>query len=137
MTTEQKINIDMVFSLIYKNEKYIDTDNYVKVQSILGIVVGTLNISVDDLKSVKRDRELVDARKIYIYIVYKSTAYSIPSAYIGSFINRKHPNVVYCIKNAHQLIDRDKSFCYKLYKCLRAFNDNYLIDSSFDNIPQL
>lgn len=126
----------MVFSLIHRDEKYIDTDNYVKVQSVLGIVAGALNISVDALKSVKRDRELVDARKIYIYIIYKSTAYSITTAYIGSFINRKHPNVAYCIKNTHQLIDRDKAFCYKLYKCLLAFNNIYLLDSSFDNIPQ-
>ena len=69
-----------------------------------------MDVTMDDLLSCKRDREIVDARKIF-YFLCREDLYYFTHRVIGEYAgNRDHSTVVYGVKRAEELLQIDKQF---------------------------
>jgi chromosomal replication initiator protein len=79
------------------------------VKSIRDLVCTTLNVSVENLISNSRKREIVQARQIAMYFAKKYTKDSLTN--IGNVIGkRNHATVLHACKTVQDLIETDKSF---------------------------
>ena len=67
----------------------------------------------EQILSNKRDRKLVEARQIAMYIMRKYNLYSSLSD-IGKFFNRDHSTVIHGLNNVEGLLSYDKSYKSKL-----------------------
>ena len=63
------------------------------------------NITVDDFKSLKKERYLVIARLDFCHLVKKNNNY-FTTTLIGKFMNRNHTTVLYYLKK--QPVNLDK-----------------------------
>lgn len=91
-------------------------------QTLLFTVALYLKLDVKDVKSRSRKRPLVDARKIYSYIV-KNHVQDLNISDAGDLINRTHSAILGHAKEAVKLKGVDKDFASKLAKCLAAFEN--------------
>lgn len=103
-----QLMLDMVDRAINKIEiRYRRVSTLDKVYSstaeILNDVCQKLNISIEDIKSPNRKRELVEARQIYCRKAKESTKASL--AVIGAEIKRDHATVMYAIKQAENVVE--------------------------------
>ena len=80
---------------------------------IENIVSNQLNIKPSDLKSSKRTKNVVDARRTVIYLARELTHNSMPD--IAKFLGMKdHSSVSKNISKANELIEKDENFRLKL-----------------------
>lgn len=92
-------------------------------QTLLFTVALYLKLDVKDVKSSSRKRPLVDARKIYSYIVKHHLQENVILSDAGELINRTHSSIIGHAKEAVILKRVDKEFAAKLTKCLAAFEN--------------
>jgi chromosomal replication initiator protein len=100
--------------------------------NIINAVSRLTGISYEEMKSKKRDRELVEARHVSMYFLRKFTTLSTTN--IGKkFGGRDHSTVLHGLTKAEDLIQFDKQFakrinqmwgevnlasnCYEIYHC--------------------
>jgi len=103
----QEINIDLVQNLL--KEQIKETKNNTKLPDIINIVSSELNIKPSDLKSSKRTANIVNARRIVIYLARELTHNSMPD--IAKFLSLKdHSSVSKNITAANKLIEKDENF---------------------------
>lgn len=70
--------------------------NQCELNYLMSVVADTLHVSIEDLKSNSRRRELVDARHCYFIIARKKTKRSMAS--IGRSLNKDHTIVIFALK---------------------------------------
>ncbi len=69
-----------------------------------------MDVTMDDFKSPIRDREVVDARKMFYYLC-REDLYYFTCRVIGEYTGgRDHSTVVYGVKRAEELLQIDKQF---------------------------
>jgi len=95
----KKLQIEIIYQIPYR-ESYIT--------SLTKAIQSVLNVTIDDMRSASRRRNIVNARFIFSTILYELTGFSY--SHIGRIINRDHATVLYHIKTCRQLIDIDKYF---------------------------
>ena len=95
----KKLQIEIIYQIPYR-ESYIT--------SLTKAIQSVLNVTIDDMRSASRRRNIVNARFIFSTILYELTGFSY--SHIGQLINRDHATVLYHIKTCRQLIDIDKYF---------------------------
>ncbi len=82
-------------------------------ESVLTVVADAFGVSIDDLKSNSRRREISWARQIGMYLMRQHTALSLPR--IGEeFGGKDHTTVLYSYEKIAQLKDSDTSLEQKL-----------------------
>jgi chromosomal replication initiator protein len=103
----QKINLDLVKDLL--KEQLKDKKDNIKLPNIIEVVSTELNIKPSDLKSSKRSANIVNARRIVIYLAKELTHNSMPD--IAKFLNMKdHSSVSKNISKSNELILKDENF---------------------------
>lgn len=103
----QEINLDLVKNLL--KEQIKDKKDNIKLPNIIDIVSSELNIKPSDLKSSKRSANIVNARRIVIYLARELTHNSMPD--IAKFLGMKdHSSVSKNISKANELIEKDENF---------------------------
>ena len=99
--TGKDIDINLTKEVLKKMLKRNEKEE-VTIEEILKTVAGKLNVKVSDIKSQKKNKNLVSARQIAMYLARKMTDASFPD--IGEKIGgRDHSTVIYSnnkIKNA-------------------------------------
>jgi len=104
---KKEINIELAKKMI---EKYVkNTTREVTIDYIQKIVADYFNISVENLLSKSRKREVVQARQIAMFFSKKLTKYSLAS--IGLQTGSKdHATVLHACKTVNDLMETDKQF---------------------------
>ena len=103
----QEINLDLVKNLL--KEQIKDKKDNIKLPNIIEIVSSELNIKPSDLKSSKRSANIVNARRIVIYLARELTHNSMPD--IAKFLGMKdHSSVSKNISKANELLKKDENF---------------------------
>jgi chromosomal replication initiator protein len=104
---KKEITIELAKKMI---EKYVkNTTREVTIDYIQKIVADYFNISVDNLLSKSRKREVVQARQIAMYFSKKLTKHSLAS--IGLQTGSKdHATVLHACKTVNDLMETDKQF---------------------------
>jgi chromosomal replication initiator protein len=86
-------------------ETMLDRLPKLTIDHIQQVVCSAFQISVEDLKSSKRRKELAVARKIGMYLCRRYTTESLES--IGKSFNRSHSSVLYAINDLTKAIEKD------------------------------
>ncbi len=103
----QEINLALVQSLLKAQIK--ETKENIKLPDIIAMVSNELNIKPSDLKSSKRTANVVNARRITIYLARELTHNSMPD--IAKFLGMKdHSSVSKNISKANELMEKDSGF---------------------------
>ena len=101
------INIELVQDIL--KEQIKQTKENIKLPDIISIVSNELNIKPSDLKSSKRTVNVVNARRIVIYLARELTHNSMPD--IAKFLGMKdHSSVSKNISKANELREKDENF---------------------------
>ncbi len=105
------INIELVQRVLKDQIK--EKKENINLIDIINIVSTELNIKPSDLKSSKRTKSVVDARRTVIYLARELTHNSMPD--IARFLGMKdHSSVSKNISKANELIVKDENFRLKL-----------------------
>jgi len=103
----QDINLPLVQNLLKDQIK--EKKDSIKLPDIINLVANELNIKPSDLKSSKRNANIVNARRIVIYLARELTHNSMPD--IAKFLGMKdHSSVSKNISKANELILKDENF---------------------------
>jgi len=103
----QEITLDLVKGLLKDQIK--ENKKNIKLTDIITIVASELNIKPSDLKSSKRTSNVVNARRITIFLARELTHNSMPD--IAKHLGMKdHSSVSKNISKANELIENDDNF---------------------------
>jgi chromosomal replication initiator protein len=102
--TKQPITLDLVQTIFMHNECPIK--EMVDFKSVIKIITKHFHYSLDELRSENRNKELVFARQIAMYIMKKHTDRSLRD--IGTYLGgRNHTTVKHSLSKIEQLIVDD------------------------------
>jgi chromosomal replication initiator protein len=105
------IDIDLVKRVLKEHIK--ERKENINLADIIAIVANELNVKPSDLKSSKRTKNIVDARRIAIYLSKELTHNSMPA--IAQFLGMKdHSSVSKNISKTNELILENESFRLKI-----------------------
>jgi chromosomal replication initiator protein len=80
----------------------------VTIEEIIKTIAAKLNVKISDIKSQKKNKSLVFARQIAMYLARKMTALSFPD--IGEKVGgRDHSTVIYANNKMKKACDDDKN----------------------------
>ena len=107
--TDQRINRELA-ELVLKDILSDSDETEITVSLIMGEITGYFNITVEQLCSADRSRELVQARQIAMYLCRELTDLSLPK--IGqAFGGRDHTTVMY----ANRKISKEMTMKREIY----------------------
>jgi len=105
--TGKEIDITLTKEVLKKILKRIEKEE-VTIEEIIKTIAAKLNVKVSDIKSQKKNKNLVFARQIAMYLARKLTALSFPD--IGEKIGgRDHSTVIYANNKIKKGCDEDKN----------------------------
>ncbi|MBF0710396.1 MULTISPECIES: chromosomal replication initiator protein DnaA [unclassified Gemella] len=98
-------SLDLVEDILKRRTK--STKKVILPENIINITSDYYNISVDDIFSAKRVKEIVTARMIAIYLCRELTDLSLPA--IGSIFNKDHSSIHYAHSKVLSMIAENKN----------------------------
>ncbi|WP_309496932.1 chromosomal replication initiator protein DnaA [Sulfurovum sp.] len=103
----QKITLDFAQNAIKDQLK--EKKENITIDSIVKIISRELNIKPSDIKSKKRTKNVVNARRIAIYLARNLTPNSMPqiAVYFGM---KDHTAISHAMKKINEIIDNDENF---------------------------
>jgi chromosomal replication initiator protein len=105
--TGKEIDINLTKEVLKKILKRIEREE-VTIEEIIKTIAAKLNVKVSDIKSQKKNKNLVFARQIAMYLARKLTALSFPD--IGEKVGgRDHSTVIYANNKMKKACDEDKN----------------------------
>ena len=105
--TGKEIDINLTKEVLKKILKRIEREE-VTIEEIIKTIAAKLNVKVSDIKSQKKNKNLVFARQIAMYLARKLTALSFPD--IGEKIGgRDHSTIIYANNKMRKACDEDKN----------------------------
>jgi chromosomal replication initiator protein len=105
--TGKEIDINLTKEVLKKILKRIEREE-VTIEEIIKTIAAKLNVKVSDIKSQKKNKNLVFARQIAMYLARKLTALSFPD--IGEKVGgRDHSTVIYANNKIKKACDEDKN----------------------------
>jgi chromosomal replication initiator protein len=105
--TGGEINLDLVKAVLKKLLRQ-EEKKELTIEEITKAVSGTLNIKMADIKSQKKNKNLVQARQISMYLAREMTSASFPD--IGEKIGgRDHSTVIYAHNKIKKVLEQDKT----------------------------
>lgn len=105
--TEREIDMKLAKSVV--NQYISKAANEVNVDFILAIVSEAFEISIEQLKSKSRKRDIVIGRQVAMYLSKKYTKVSLKELG-GVFGGRDHSTVIYSLKTVEDLLETDDKF---------------------------
>ena len=115
--TGREIDLDLVKEVL-KNVVNRNGNEEVSIEEIIKVVAGKLNLKISDIKAHNKNKNLVYARQIAMFLSRKLTNASFPD--IGQKIgNRDHSTVIYATNKILNKIDVDS----KLKNVIRDIED--------------
>lgn len=103
--TGREIDLELVKDVLYKLLKHSEKQE-VSIDEIIKIICGKLNVKISDVKSHNKNKNLVLARQIAMYMARKLTSYSFPD--IGRKIGeRDHSTVIYSTNKISKSLEKD------------------------------
>lgn len=121
--TGKEINLDLVKEVLRKLLKHNEKQE-VSVDEIIKIVAGKLNVKISDVKAHNKNKNMVFARQIAMYLARKLTDLSFPD--IGQKIGgRDHSTVIY----ANNKIIRSMETDLKLKNLIMEIENNIINNS--------
>ncbi|MBN2282983.1 MAG: chromosomal replication initiator protein DnaA [Deltaproteobacteria bacterium] len=105
--TGKEININVVKEVVKNILKNIK-EKTITVDEIMKTVAASFNLKINDLKSQKKNKNLILPRQIAMYLSRKLTRLSFPD--IGTKIGgRDHSTVIYSANKVRSLMEKDPS----------------------------
>ena len=115
--TGREIDLDLVKEVL-KNVVQRNGNEEVSIEEIIKVVAGKLNVKISDIKAHNKNKNLVFARQIAMFLSRKLTNASFPD--IGQKIgNRDHSTVIYATNKILNKIEVDS----KLKNVIRDIED--------------
>lgn len=106
--TNREIDLDLVREVLKKLVKHNNKEE-VSVEEIIKVVAGKMNVKIADIKAHNKNKNLVLARQISMYLARKLTNFSYPD--IGQKIGgRDHSTVIYANNKIMNSIEVDGNF---------------------------
>jgi len=103
--TGSEITVDTIREIMRKLMKQVKKQD-ITVDDIVKVVASKFNIKIADLKSQKKNKDIVLSRQVAMYLARKLTELSFPD--IGSKIgNRDHSTVIYANNKIRARIGKD------------------------------
>lgn len=99
-----KISKEDIDNILHDN--IISSQKCITINDIQDKISNYFNISIADLKSIKRLKELVIPRHIAMYFCKQLTTKSYPEI-AKSFNGKNHATVIYAVKKIEELIEKD------------------------------
>lgn len=107
----QDINLEFAKNLMRDQIK--EKQENITLENIINLISKELNIKPSDIKSKSRQKNIVEARRIGIYLAKKHTQNSMPQ--LASFFGMKdHSAVSHNIKKINEIIQNDEYFKIRL-----------------------
>ena len=105
--SKEEINLELAKQVLSNIVQEIDTE--VGVDYIQKMVAEHHSVSVEDLKSKSRKRELVAARQVAMYFTKKYTNHSLKS--IGNYFGKRdHSTVIHALQAVSDMLDVEPQF---------------------------
>jgi chromosomal replication initiator protein len=121
--TGRKIDLDLVKEVLSKLLKHNEKQE-ISIDEIIKIVAGKLNIKIADMKAHNKNKNMVFARQIAMYLSRKLTDHSFPD--IGEKIGgRDHSTVIYANNKIIKGIETDS----KLKNLIQEIENNLINNS--------
>jgi chromosomal replication initiator protein len=103
--TSREIDINLAKEVLKKILKQSEKEE-VTIEEIIKTVSGKLGVKISDIKSKKKNKNLVQARQIAMYLSRKMTPSSFPD--IGEKIGGKdHSTVIYANNKISKALEKD------------------------------
>jgi chromosomal replication initiator protein len=116
--TNREIDLDLVREVLKKLVKHNNKED-VSVEEIIKVVAGRMNVKIADIKAHNKNKNLVLARQIAMYLARKLTNFSYPD--IGQKVGgRDHSTVIYANNKIINTIKTDLNF----KKMVQEMEDN-------------
>ncbi|NLM98823.1 MAG: chromosomal replication initiator protein DnaA, partial [Campylobacteraceae bacterium] len=101
--------ITLEFAKNVMKEQIKEKRENITLEEIISVISQELNVKPSDIKSKKRQKAIVEARRIGIYLARTLTPNSMPA--LASFFGMKdHTAVSYNMKKINELIANDEYF---------------------------
>ena len=118
--TGREIDLDLVKEVLHKLLKHNEKQE-ISIDEIIKIVAGKLNVKIADIKAHNKNKNMVLARQIVMYLARKLTHHSFPD--IGQKIGgRDHSTVIYANNKVLKGIEAD----FKLKNLIQEIEDNLI-----------
>lgn len=96
-----------------------------KIADITKIVCDTMHVSPDELVGIKRQRDLVDARRIFVNMLIEEEKFTYTRT--GKLINRNHATAIHYNKSHKGLYSGDGDYRYKYDRCMKKYRGERLV----------
>ncbi|NPA03692.1 MAG: chromosomal replication initiator protein DnaA [Epsilonproteobacteria bacterium] len=107
----QKVTLEFAKSIL--NDQQDEEEGSITLYEIAQVVSTELNVKLSELKSKSRNRQIVHARRIVIYLARTLTPNSMPA--LAQFFGMKdHTSVSHAMKKVKELINKDEKFKLQL-----------------------
>ncbi len=107
----QQITMELARNVL--NEQKREQQKEISLKEIVDIVASELNIKPSEIKSKSRNRQIVNARRMVIYLARNLTPNSMPQ--LAQFFGMKdHTSVSHAMKKVKELIEKDANFKLKI-----------------------
>ncbi len=118
--TGREIDLDLVKEVLRKLLKHNEKQE-ISIDEIIKVVAGKLNVKISDIKAHNKNKNMVLARQIAMYLARKITDHSFPD--IGQKIGgRDHSTVIYATNKMIKGIEADS----KLKILIQDIEDNLI-----------
>lgn len=94
-------------------------ESMIQIDSIIKSVCTFIKVDKKDFLSTKRDRILVDARRIVVNILLREESHSVSGA--GRCINKNHATVIHYRKTHNSLYDSNGRYRHSYDMCVRKY----------------
>lgn len=103
----QELTLDFAQNVI--KDQLAEKQSNINIDDIVKVISKELNIKLSDIKSKKRTKDVVAARRISIYLTRNLTPNSMPqiAVYFGM---KDHTAVSHAMKKINELVDNDENF---------------------------
>ena len=103
----QELTLDFAQNVI--KDQLAEKQSNIHIDDIVKVVSKELNIKLSDIKSKKRTKDVVAARRISIYLTRNLTPNSMPqiAVYFGM---KDHTAVSHAMKKINEIVDNDENF---------------------------
>jgi len=106
--TNREIDLDLVKEVLKKLVKHNNKEE-VSVEEIIKVVAGKMNVKIADIKAHNKNKNLVLARQVSMYLARKLTNFSYPD--IGQKIGgRDHSTVIYANNKILKTMESNMNF---------------------------
>ena len=117
----QKLTLEFAHNVI--KDQLIEKQKNISIDDIVTFISKEINVKISDIKSKKRTRIVVRARRISIYLTRELTPNSMPqiAVYFGM---KDHTAVSHTMKKINETIEKDENFKILMEELTNKINKN-------------